>query len=200
MTPNTEKGMDMDMKKMLSLLMVAVMLVSLFGCVAKSSHAEELLIAARAIDLDTMSAHAVLPKTSSAVPFAQEKVYAAQLQEEEKNVLVSLYAMLQYTMGEESSVEDGVKTVAVTLKAPDFTRIKSLVHTEILVSGKSAEQIVSGMIENGLIEKSYMTEKKITVKMVEQDGEFYVSCYEKDNAELFDALALLDMLRFFATN
>ena len=192
--------MDMDMKKMLSLLMIAVMLVSLFGCVAKSSHAEELLIAAKAVDLDAMSAHAVLPKTSSAVPFAQEKFYAAQLHEDEKSVLVSLYAMLQYTMGEESAVEDGMKTVAVTLKAPDFARLKSLMHTELLVSAKSAEQIVSGMIENGLIEKSYMTEKKITVKMVEQDGEFYVSCNEKDNAELFDALALLDMLRFFATN
>ena len=200
MAPNTEKGMDMDMKKMLSLLMVAVMLVSLFGCVTKSSHAEELLIAAKAIDLDSMSAHAALPKTSSAVPFAQEKFYAAQLQEEEKSVLISLYAMLQYTIGEESAVEDGIKTVAVTLKAPDFARLKSLVHTELLVSAKSAEQIISGMIENGTLAKNYMTEKKITVKMVEQDGEFYVSCYEKDNAELFDALALLDMLRFFATN
>ena len=192
--------MDMDMKKLLSLLMIAVMLVSLFGCVAKSSHAEELLIAAKAVDLDAMSAHATLSKTSSAVPFAQEKFYAAQLHEDEKSVLVSLYAMLQYTMGEESAVEDGMKTVAVTLKAPDFARLKSLMHTELLVSAKSAEQIVSGMIENGSIAKNYMTEKKITVKMVEQDGEFYVSCNEKDNAELFDALALLDMLRFFATN
>lgn len=192
--------MDTDMKKMLSLLMVAVILVSLFGCAPKSSHAEELLIAARGLDLDAMSTHAVLPATSSAVPFAQEKHYMAELDEERKNVLTSLYAMLQYTMGAESEVENGAKSVEVTLKVPDFARIKALVHTELIVSGKPAAQIVSAMMENGSIAKNYMTEKKITVKMVEQDGEFYVSCHEKDNAALFEALALLDMLRFFAMN
>lgn len=192
--------MDTDMKKMLSLLVAAVMLVSLWGCVAKSSHAEELLIAARGLDLDAMSAHAALPATSSAVPFAQEMHYMAELDEEKRDVLVSLYAMLQYTMGAESAVENGVKSVEVTLKVPDFARIKSLVHTELIVSGKSAVQIVSGMMQDGSIEKNYMTEKKINVNMVEQDGEFYVSCNEKDNADLFGALALLDMLRFFAMN
>lgn len=180
--------------------MVAVILVSLFGCAPKSSHAEELLIAARGLDLDAMSAHSLLPATSSAVPFAQEKHYMAELDEERKNVLTSLYAMLQYTMGAESEVENGAKTIDVMLKVPDFARIKALVHTELIVSGKPAAQIVFTMIEDGSIAKNYMTEKKITVNMVERDGEFYVSCHEKDNAALFEALALLDMLRFFAMN
>ena len=83
---------------------------------------------------------------------------------------------------------------------PDFSRIKALVHTELVVSGKSATQIISDMVENGSIAKNYMIEKDISVKLIERDGEFFVSCNERDNASLFEALALLDMLRFFAAN
>ena len=188
------------MKRVLSFLLAAMMIFSHVGGEKESSHEEELLIAARRVDIDAMSAHAALPEASSAVPFAQEKHYASEIGEEKKSVLVSLYSMLQYTMGEESEVENGTKTVSISLKLPDFSRIKALVHTELVVSGKSATQIISDMVENGSIAKNYMIEKDISVKLIERDGEFFVSCNERDNASLFEALALLDMLRFFAAN
>ncbi len=191
---------QIDMKKTLAFLLAAVMLLSLVGCAVKSSHAEDFLIAARTLDLDAMSTHVFMSATSSSVPLVEEKHYAAMLGEQKMSVLISLYSMLQYTMGEEFEVEDGTKTIAVTLKTPDFARIRSLVQTKLLVSGASAEELLGKMIESGEIAKSYMKEKNLKVKVAEKDGEFYVLYNERDNAELLEALSFIETLRFLAMN
>lgn len=191
------------MKKSVALLLVMAMLFSFAGCMTQHySYAEDFLIAARTLDFDAMSTYVVLPTTSSSVPFAQEKHYAAMLDEQEKSALISLYSMLQYTMGDVSIMEDYAKSVAVTLKIPDFERIRSLVQAKLLVSGASASEIVREMIEDGTIAKIYMTEKKIQIGMMksESDDEFYISYNERDNAALIEAFSFIEMLRFFATN
>ena len=187
-------------KRICSFLLVVVFLFSLVGCVSKSSHAEELLLAVKVLDLDAMSTHVAMPSVSSAVPFAQEKHLETMLDEQKKETLTALYALLQYTILEESAVEDGIKTMKISLKLPDFARIKTLAHTQILVSGKSAVQIVSEMLENGTITKNYMTEKTVDVKMTESNGEWFVLYSEPENTALFDTLALTEMFRFFASN
>ncbi len=188
------------MKRTLAFLLLAAMLLSFVGCGLKSSHAEDFLLGVRTMDFDAMSTHVFMPTASSTIPFAEEKHYEAMLNEQKKSVLISLYSMLQYTMGEESEVEDGTKTIAVTLKTPDFARIRSLVQAKLLVSGASASELVSAMVESGEIAKSYMKEKNLKVKMAEKDGEFYVLYNERDNAELLEELSFIETLRFLTMN
>ena len=187
------------MKKIVSLLLLAALAVTLFGCSEMMTSAENFLIAVKKMDFEAMKKE-LYPDDRAGSLHLQLDNYADSLTSEDMETLKALYSLTQYTMGEESAAEKGVKTVSVTLKYPDVARIKSLADTKIMVSAESASKTVSDMIADGSIAKSYMTEKTISVKMVEKDGVWLLPYTESDNAALVSALLLSEMLRFFALN
>lgn len=181
------------MKKILSFCLAAVILFSFFGCNETMTPAEKFLLATKEWNVEGMKKELVADMSLHSLYTRLD----TKLNEDEKQTMQKLYGMMQYTIGEQS-LEKGMKSVEITLKVPDFKRIKELSATKILVFAEAAETIVSNMIADGSIEKSLMTEKTISVKMVEKDGAFLIPYAE--NAEFFENLFLSEMLNFISTN
>lgn len=187
-----EKG-ERLLKKIIAFCLAAVMVFAFFGCDETMTAAENFLLATKEWNMEQMKKELV-PDTKTGALYTR---LDTELTEEETLVLQKLYGMIQYTIGEES-LEKGAKFVKITLKVPDFARIRELCATKILVLSESAETIISGMIEDGSIEKSLMTEKTVSVKMVETSGASLIPCDE--NSEFFEILYLSEMLSFISTN
>lgn len=183
------------MKKIVSLILLLSMLVILTCCSGGSTPAENFLLAVEKMDTAKME---TLMTSDSAAMAARIKEYADSLDSESRTVLVSLYSKLRYTISKETETETGTKTVLVELTIPDMAAIKAFAEAKMAVSGESAHEIVEMMINDGTVSGSYMTEKKITVLMKLEDGNWRIPYSESENGELVTALFLVEMLRFFA--
>ena len=182
------------MKKIVSLILLLSMLVILTCCSGGATPVEDFLLAAGKMDIVKMEA---LMTSDSAAMAARIKEYADSLDSESRTVLVSLYSKLRYTISKETETETGTKTVLVELTIPDMAAVKAFA-AKMAVSGESAHEIVEMMINDGTVSGSYMTEKKITVLMKSEDGNWRIPYSESENGELVTALSLVEMLRFFA--
>lgn len=178
------------MKKIVAMLLAAVLAFSLCACSAQMTAAENYLIALKKMDregmkaaLDTEASLGILDRTS----------------DEENAVLQKLYASLQYTIGEQTE-EDGARFVSVTLKTVDAQRLIELVKKQILVSADSAEKAVSDMIDSGAVAKTMTIEKTVSVKMIEKDGAWVIAAEDAANAEFMNTVALSEMASFIAGN
>lgn len=183
------------MKKIVSLILLLSMLVILTCCSGGATPVDDFLLAAGKMDIVKMEA---LMTSDSAAMAARIKEYADSLDSESRTVLVSLYSKLRYTISKETETETGTKTVLVELTIPDMAAVKAFAEAKMAVSGESAHEIVEMMINDGTVSGSYMTEKKITVLMKSEDGNWRIPYSESENGELVTALSLVEMLRFFA--
>ncbi len=180
------------MKKIACLLLTAVFLTVLCGCSTQMTAVENYLIAIKKQDFEGAA------NTLSGKEQHLEASLYQNLNEDEKEVLQKLYALMQYSIGEETE-ENGVKFVSVNLKTPDVQRIFALADKQILVSAESMEKIVSDMIDNGSVAKTMMSEKTFLVRMTENDGKWLVDS-GKVNQAFFDAVGFETVVRSLILN
>lgn len=169
------------MKKILCLQLVFIFIFVFCACSAQMTAVENYLIAVKNMDMEGISG-------SLGGEDRNLEILDRNLNEEEEEALRKLYALMQYSMGEQTE-ENGARFVDVTLQIPDVQRIFELVDKQILVSAESAEKLVLDMIESGAVEKTMMIEKKISVKMIESDGKWLIDSGDA-NKDFFDAVGL----------
>lgn len=184
------------MKRLLSVCLILCFVVSFSACGAKMTPVEEALIAVKSMDAEAFS---VCMTSDSEMALSRiVGMVKADITEEERATLQSLYGLIRYTMGEESEEMGGVKTVKVTVKLPDMARVRTLAEKKILVSAETANAVVSEMLASGEIEGNYMLEAVWEVKMTEEDGKWLIPYTDKANDAFVSGLYLSEMLTFFA--
>lgn len=178
------------MKKIIAMMLAIILSFSLCACSVKMTAAENYLIALKKLDTEGMKA---------AVDTEEFLDILNRASDEEKEVLQKLYALIQYTVGEQTE-ENGAKFIAMTLKVPDMKRLIELVKKQILVSAESAEKVISDMIDDGTVARTLMTEKTVSVKMIAKDGEWVIAVEDSENDAFMDVLALTDTVSFIIGN
>lgn len=181
------------MKKWIACMLVLAVCCSLFGCLAKTTAVERFLAATVKMDLSAMRAELIPDETTGSF---YRKLQNASLRDEAVSALRDLYALVQYTIGETTTQNGGKQTVAVTLKAPDMERIRSLIDAQMMVSGDSPEKILGDMLEDGQISGNMMKEYTVSVTMTESDGDWKIPWGDKENADFAKALSLGEMIDF----
>lgn len=185
----SEKEIEI-MKKIIAMMLAIILAFSLCACSVKMTAAENYLIALKKWDAEGMKA---------AVDTEEFLDILNRASDEEKEVLQKLYALIQYTVGEQTE-ENGAKFIAMTLKVPDMKRLIELVKKQILVSAESAEKVISDMIDDGTVARTLMTEKTVSVKMIAKDGEWVIAVEDSENDAFMDVLALTDTVSFIIGN
>ncbi len=185
------------MKKIISLVLVFCLTMLFFACGNGMSPAEEALIAVKQADIDGFYTYMT---ADSATSLTRILNLSKSLDDEGRASMKSLYALLQYTMGEETKHADGTKTVSVTVKIPDMARIRTLAEKKILVSAETANAVIDEMLKSGEIAKAYMLEEIWEIDMREEDGAWKIAYADHDNAAFVNGLYLAEMLTFFAQN
>ena len=180
------------MKKTIAFILIVAIGCSLTGCFQQMTPVENFLLAIKKMDLAAVRAEMVPDGTTGS---AYSRLENADLSEESMQVLRELYSLVQYTMGETVGAEGGTKLVSLEMKVPDMERIRSLVMTQILVSGDSASVVIGEMIADGSVSQ-YMKEYSFAVKMTETDGAFKIPYGDKENAEFVKAIAIVEMIDF----
>ena len=178
------------MKKIIAMMLAIILSFSLCACSVKMTAAENYLIALKKLDTEGMKV---------AVDTEEFLDILNRASDEEKEVLQKLYALIQYTVGEQTE-ENGAKFIAMTLKVPDMKRLIELVKKQILVSAESAEKVISDMIDDGTVARTLMTEKTVSVKMIAKDGEWVIAVEDSENDAFMDVLALTDTVSFIIGN
>ena len=181
------------MKKWIACILVIAFSFSLWGCISKTTAVENFLLATGKMNFAAMRAELVPDEKAGSMYTKLQKI---SLDEETLDVLIEVYSLMQYTIGESSSENAGEQTVAITLKVPDIERILSLAKAQILVSGDSAASILEDMLSDGSISKSMMKDYSLSVKMTETDGDWKIPYGDKENADFVKALSLAEMLDF----
>ncbi len=184
------------MKRLLSVCLILCLVVSFSSCGAKMTPVENALIAVKSMDMEAFSA--CMTSDSETALSRIVGAFKADISEEERATLQSLYGLIRYTMGEETEASDGVKTVSVTVKIPDMARVRTLAEKKILVSAETANAVVSEMLASGEIEKSYMLETVWEIKMIEEEGSWLIPYTDKTNDAFASGLYLSEMLTFFS--
>ena len=185
------------MKKIVSFVLLAAVIFVFVGCSGGMSPVEEALLAVRKVDIAALE-KLLTPETRAVTDSMRE--YDKMLDTERQDVLLSLYALLEYTMGEESALDNGVKTVSVTVRAPDMARIRALAEKRVLASGEAVYEAVDAMLRDGSVAKSYMVERTLAVRLEQRDGAWRIPYSEAANGAPLEMLSLSEMLRFFAQN
>ena len=178
------------MKKIVCLLLAMVFLTVLCGCSTQMTAVENYLIALKKADMNGMETALTSSDTTQSALFNH-------LNEDEKAALQSLYALIQYTIGEVAEEKDA-KFVDVTLKIPNMQKILSLAEKQMLVTAESGEQIIREMVGDGTVTKTLMTEMTVSVKMTQASGVWKIARDDNENRAFFDAIALTNMMQFIA--
>ncbi|MBQ8496811.1 MAG: hypothetical protein IJ489_05060 [Clostridia bacterium] len=178
------------MKKLMAMVLAAVLAFTLCSCSVKMTAAENYLIALKKMDAEGMKA---------AVDAEELLDILNRASDEEREALKKLYAPIQYTVGEQTE-EDGARFVSLTLKVPDMARLIELVKKQILVSAETAEKVISDMIDDGTVAKTMMIEKTVSVKMIEKNGEWVIAVADEANDAFMQTIALTETVSFVAGN
>jgi hypothetical protein len=181
------------MKKTIAFVLILALCAAFSGCMAKMTPTESFLLATRKMDLAAMRAELTADEKAGSL---YTKLQNADLDEETLTALRDLYSLVQYTMGEVSSVGKGEQTVSLTLRVPDMERIRSLVTSQVLVLGASPESILEGMLADGSVSKNMMKEYSVSVRMTEVDGEWKIPYGDRENADFVKALSVAEMIDF----
>ncbi len=183
------------MKKFLSLCLIVCIVFSMSACGTEMSPAENALIAVKALEMEDF--FDCMTSNADTASVRIQSLYAS-LEESEKISLRSLYALLQYTIGEETEETGDAKTISVTVKHPDMDRIKTLAEKKLLVSAETAQKVISDMMESGEISGYYMAEETFELLLKKEDGKWKLSYADKANETFFEMLYLTEMISFFA--
>ena len=181
------------MKKLMAFVLIVALCAALSGCMAKMTPAESFLLAIRKMDLAAMRAELT---PDEKVGSLYMKLQNADLNEETQAALRKLYSLVQYTVGDISSVGKGVQTVSLTLRVPDTERIRSLIAAQVLVLGESPASILENMLSDGSVSQNMMKEYSVSVKMTEEDGGWKIPYGDKENADFVKALSVAEMIDF----
>ena len=182
------------MKKIIAFMLAVCVLFSLTGCSGSMTSAERFLLAVKKMDFAAMKNELIPDEAFGSFYLKLD----ADLEEDSVLVLRNLYALAQYSIGEISEENANEKTVEITLKTPDVKRICDQVRAKVMASADSAEQIVGEMIADGSVGKTMMTEGTFTVKMKKTDGQWKIPFEDEANQAFAEALAIDDMMDFFA--
>lgn len=186
------------MKRLLSICLIFCFAVSLSACSGDMSPVENALIAVKSMDMEAFSSY--MTSDSEAVLSRIIGAFKTSVSVEEQETMKSLYALIRYTMGEESSVAGGTKTVTVTAKIPDMARVRTLAEKKILVSAETANSVISEMLASGEITSHYMLDVTWQIVVREEDGKWLIPYSDKANDAFVSALYLAEMTAFFAQN
>ncbi|MBQ9748244.1 MAG: hypothetical protein IJV98_05615 [Clostridia bacterium] len=180
------------MKRLLFLLLALCLILALMsGCTERMSAAESALIAVKEMDLAALSS-CVTPETQAQITRMQ-RTYEG-LDETERATLVRLYAQIRYTIVGTTDTADGGRTVTVTAKLPDMSRVRTLANAQI-VFGKTANESVTEILDGG---KADVRDVTWEIVLAKHDGEWLVCYDEKINGAWIADLGLTEMLAFFA--
>lgn len=177
------------MKKILSLLLIACVLLSMTACADDLGAAEEALNAVKKMDLDTF----VSCMTSNA-DMSRLLANYDMLDEEEKQTLIRLYGEIRYTLeaDKDLTLANGSVVRTFNVKIPDIARVRTLANAQI-VFGKTANEAVAEIIDRENVDMRSVTWQ---ILMQKENGEWRVAAIGND-AWIKD-LGLSELIAFFA--
>lgn len=186
------------MKRAVSLLFLLSLLVLFACCSASASPADTFLTAAGEWKIDAMT-EMMTPETAASLGerLTEDK---ERLDPSKQEVLRRLYSHLSYTVESQTQASDGRWTFTIEVTIPDMQKILEYADAEILVSGETAGELITRMLDEGTIAQDFMTEETIDVLFEQRDGEWKIPYSETENTALVRLLSLDETLRFFVLN